>query len=141
MSNNGLKVATFNFFTVGRIDCWMQHSIFNLLYLKIWVLKTAFNFQFVCVEQWFDSCNIQFFTVLMCEPSLLHLNFVAPCRRFEWLALIFNMRKWARKVRRKMHAPLCTPRCSHIASQFPISATAFSSSCLLEIVCQLTTLV
>ena len=64
VSNKGLKAATFNFFTVWRIDCWMQHSIFNLLYLKIWVLMTAFNFQFVHVN------NIQFFTVLMCEPGL-----------------------------------------------------------------------
>ena len=65
---------------------------------------TAFNFQFVCVKQWLDSCNIQFFVILMCEPSPLHLNFVATCRRFERLPLIFNMRKCARKVGRKIHA-------------------------------------
>ena len=95
-----MKVATF--FTVGRIDRWMQHSIFNVLYLKTWVLMTAFNFQFV-VKQWFDSCSIH--AVLMCEPSLLHLNSVASCWRFEWLALIFNMQKCAREVGRKMRGP------------------------------------
>ena len=66
---------------------------------------TAFNFQFVCVKQWFASCNIQLFAILMCEPSPLHLNFVATCRRFKRLPLIFNMWKCARDVGRKIHAP------------------------------------
>ena len=77
----------------------MQHSIFTLLYLKIWVLMTAFNFQFVRVN------NIQLFTVLMCEPSLLRLNLVTSCLRFEWLVLIFNVWKCAWEVGWKMHAP------------------------------------
>ena len=70
-------------------------------------IKRCFNYQFFKMKSlknwsnfWFASCSIQFFVILMCEPSMFHLNFVASCRRFEWLALIFNMQKCAQEVRR-----------------------------------------
>ena len=69
---------------------------FNYQSFKMKSLKNWFNFQ----KQWFASCSIQFFVILMCEASMFHLNFIASCRRFEWLVLIFNMRKCAQEVGR-----------------------------------------
>ena len=62
VSNNGLKIATFNFlqfeelivvqFSIWRFEYWWQHSIFNLFVLNNGLIATTFNsLQFWCANR------------------------------------------------------------------------------------------